>query len=72
MYKTEYVIFGYTDKTDYSREELLLNKFDGQYITDIKMAKNLVYLLETKYNCLNCRIQSFDGSKPDFTKTLNI
>lgn len=61
----EYVIWGIpAKKTD---EEVLMSKFDGKNITDIKVAEKLKKILEQKYNCINCRIQTIDLDKDDIS-----
>ena len=41
-------------------ESLLIAKFDGQHITEKKVAKNLVKYLSEKQGCTEIRIQEID------------
>lgn len=54
----EYAIWGIPKgKKD---EELLLSKFEGEYIKYYGLAENLASLLRHKYHCKKVRIQEID------------
>ena len=58
----EYVIWGKPENS--KNDSLLLTSINGEKITDLKTAKKYQQILETKYNCKNCRIQEIDFTKP--------
>lgn len=72
--RTEYVIWGKPPKgTD---ETLLLQKVQGEAITDRSAAEKLVVVLTGKHGCTDCRIQAINLHDPEsinrsFTKAIN-
>jgi len=66
----EYVIWGIPEGA--RQETLLLARVNGEFITDENEAKSLAHFLEIEKNCTKVRIQTIDGTMPDFAKTVNI
>ena len=67
----EYVIWG-VPKNENS-ETLLMEKFEGKYITDLNMAKKLKETLETKYECKRVRIQTVNlTGEYDWMKAIDL
>jgi hypothetical protein len=67
--RTEYAIWG---KDRNNKEEILLcANSQGKPITSSKHATAIINELGLRFNCYDMRIQILDGSKPDFTATIN-
>jgi len=72
LFKNEFVIWGKPNGSN--TEQLLLSKFEGNYITSKEQAQRLCTLLETKCGCKELRVQEIDFSieaMDDFVNTLN-
>jgi hypothetical protein len=65
---TEYAIWGIPPGQ--SEETLLLAMPQGKPITDRAEADKLMATLQSKHGCRNCRIQTLDGSIPNFRKAI--
>jgi hypothetical protein len=60
----EYVIWGIPPGQ--ADETILLAEPNGKPITSIEAAQRFLERLETKHGCTRCRIQTLDGSLPNF------
>lgn len=65
----EYAIWG---KPPQQNEETLLCAMpNGKPITERKDAENIKAALESVHGCTDCRIQTLDGTMPDFPAAIN-
>lgn len=64
----EYAIWG---KPPSQNEETLLCAMpDGKPITERARAEHIKAILESNHGCKDCRIQTLDGTAPDFAVTI--
>ena len=66
----EYVIWGIP--AGETSETLLIAKWEGRYLTNLILVKELASMLITEKGCGGVRVQVIDGSIPDFAGTINI
>ena len=65
----EYIIWGKRSH-QHKDEEILLTKIEGKLITDRREALKGLYIIKTKYNCVECRIQEVNLNCPESINNL--